>query len=154
MVLSIVVLLGTGPARRLARRTPTCCTSPTAIVLLLAFASAMIWVGTWLGMLVRSPDAVMGVGFVVVFPLTFLSNAFVPIESLPNVLQWVASVNPVSVLVAAIRELFGNPVSPVAEARLADRSPRAGVVPVLRAHPGDRGARRAAPLPHTHRVLI
>jgi ABC-2 type transport system permease protein len=55
----------------------------------------------------------MGIGFVIVFPVTFISNAFVPIESMPNVLQWVASVNPVSVLVAAVRTLFGNPVSPV-----------------------------------------
>ena len=65
--------------------------------------------------MVRSPDAVMGVGFVVVFPLTFLSNAFVPINSLPNVLQWVASWNPISVMVAAVRELFGNPLSPIAK---------------------------------------
>ena len=84
-----------------------------AMALLLAFASAMIWIGLWLGILVRSPDAVMGIGFVIVFPVTFISNAFVPIQSMPNVLQWVASVNPVSVLVAAVRTLFGNPVSPV-----------------------------------------
>ena len=66
-------------------------------------------------MVVRSPDAVMGIGFTMVFPLTFVSNAFVPIASLPNVLQWVASWNPVSVLVAAVRTLFGNPLSPVAK---------------------------------------
>ena len=47
----------------------------------------MIWIGTWIGLTVRSPDAVMGVGFMVVFPLTFLSNAFVPIDTLPAVLQ-------------------------------------------------------------------
>jgi ABC-2 type transport system permease protein len=85
----------------------------TALVLLLAFSSAMIWIGTWIGLKVRTPDAVMGVGFVAVFPLTFLSNAFVPINSLPNALQWVASWNPISVMVAAIRELFGNPLSPI-----------------------------------------
>jgi ABC transporter DrrB family efflux protein len=84
-----------------------------AIGLLLVFASAMIWVGTCLGIMVRSPDAVMGVAFTLVFPLTFMSNAFVPVESLPNVLQWVATVNPISVVVSAIRTLFGNPVSPV-----------------------------------------
>jgi ABC-2 type transport system permease protein len=72
----------------------------------------MIWVGTWIGFVVRTPDAVMGVGFVVVFPLTFLSNAFVRIQSLPNVLQWFASWNPISVVVGAVRELFGNPVAP------------------------------------------
>ena len=82
-------------------------------LLLAVFSSAMIWIGLWLGILVRSPDAVMGIGFIIVFPITFLSNAFVPIDSLPNVLQWIASVNPVSVLVAAVRTLFGNPVAPV-----------------------------------------
>ena len=87
--------------------------SSKRLLLLLVFASAVIWIGLWLGILVRSPDAVMGVGFVVVFPITFISNAFVPIESLPNILQWVASANPVSVLVSAVRTLFGNPVSPI-----------------------------------------
>ena len=84
-----------------------------ALLLLLIFASAIIWLGLWLGILVRSPDAVMGIGFVIIFPITFISNAFVPIQSMPNILQWVASVNPVSVLIAAVRTLFGNPVSPV-----------------------------------------
>jgi ABC transporter DrrB family efflux protein len=83
-----------------------------AALLILAFASAMVWVGTYIGLLVRTPDAVMGVAFTAVFPLTFISNAFVPIGSLPNVLQWVASLNPVSVMVAAVRTLFGNPVTP------------------------------------------
>jgi ABC transporter DrrB family efflux protein len=87
----------------------------TVMLLLLAFASAMIWIGTWIGLKVRSPDAAMGVGFVVIFPLTFLSNAFVPINSLPTVLAWFAAWNPVSVMVAAVRELFGNPLSPVTQ---------------------------------------
>jgi len=83
------------------------------ILLLLVFASAMIGVGTWIGLLVRTPDAVMGVAFMVVFPLTFLSTAFVPMATLPSALQWVAAWNPVSVVVAAVRELFGNPVAPI-----------------------------------------
>ena len=82
-------------------------------VLLVCFATAMIWIGTWLGLVVRSPDAVMGVAFVVIFPLTFLSNAFVPIETLPDALQWFASWNPVSVITSGVRTLFGNPVTPV-----------------------------------------
>jgi len=69
----------------------------------------MVWIGIFLGLKVRTPDAVMGVGFVIVFPLTFLSNAFVPVDSLPTALQTIAQWNPVSVLVAAVRELFGNP---------------------------------------------
>jgi ABC-2 type transport system permease protein len=86
-----------------------------AVLLLLTFAAAMIWVGTWIGLLARSADAVQGIVFTVVFPITFLSNAFVPIDSLPNVLQWVASLNPISVLVQATRVLFGNPTAPIAK---------------------------------------
>ena len=73
----------------------------------------MIWIGTWIGLIVRAPDAVMGVGFTIVFPLTFISNAFVPLDSLPKVLRFVAAWNPVSVVVAAVRQLFGNPTAPL-----------------------------------------
>jgi len=112
LALSIVVLLGTGLIVGWRVHTDVLHVG-TALLLLLTFASAMIWIGTWIGLKVRSPDAVMGVGFVAVFPLTFLSNAFVPINSLPNALQWVAAWNPISVMVAAMRELFGNPLSPM-----------------------------------------
>jgi ABC transporter DrrB family efflux protein len=111
-LLTIVILLGTGLVVGWRTHSPFLHVVE-ALLLLLVFASAIIWIGLWMGIQVRSPDAVMGVGFVVVFPITFISNAFVPIESLPNILQWVASVNPVSVLIAAVRTLFGNPVAPV-----------------------------------------
>lgn len=111
-ILTIVILLGTGLLVGWRTHAPFL-NVVEALALLLVFASSMIWLGLWLGILVRSPDAVMGIGFVIVFPITFISNAFVPIASMPNVLQWVASVNPVSVLIAAVRTLFGNPVSPV-----------------------------------------
>lgn len=114
MVLSIVVLLGAGLVVGWRTHTDVAHVAE-AMLLLLVFSSGMIWIGTWLGMMVRSPDAVMGVGFIVVFPLTFLSSAFVPIDSMPNALQWVASWNPVSVLVAAVRTLFGNPLAPIAK---------------------------------------
>lgn len=112
MALSIVVLLGAGLLVGWRSHTDIWHVA-TAVALLLAFSSAMIWVGTWIGLKVRSPDAVMGVGFVAVFPLTFLSNAFVPISTLPEALQWIAAWNPISVMVAAVRELFGNPLSPL-----------------------------------------
>jgi ABC-2 type transport system permease protein len=112
MALSIVVLLTAGLLVGWRVHTDVLHLA-TAALLLLTFSSVMIWVGTWIGLKVRSADAVMGVAFVAVFPLTFLSNAFVPIKSLPNVLQWVASWNPISVMVAAMRELFGNPLSPI-----------------------------------------
>jgi ABC-2 type transport system permease protein len=114
MVLAIAVLLGTGLLVGW-RAHGGVVDLVGALFLLVVFASAMIWLGTLLGMLVRSSDAVQGVAFVVVFPLTFLSNAFVPLESLPDVLQTVAAWNPVSVMVQAIRDLFGNPTAPLAD---------------------------------------
>jgi len=112
MLLSIVVLLAAGFAVGWRAHTGPIRIG-AAIVLLVAFASAMIWVGTWIGLKVRAPDAVMGVAFVVIFPLTFVSNAFVPIATLPTVLRWFASWNPISVMVSAVRELFGNPSVPL-----------------------------------------
>jgi ABC-2 type transport system permease protein len=112
LALSMVVLMGTGLI--VGWRVDNAVWQVgLAFVLLFAFASAMVWIGTWIGLLVRTPDAVMGIAFTLVFPLTFLSNAFVPIESLPNALQWVASWNPISAVVSAVRELFGNPSTPV-----------------------------------------
>ncbi len=111
-ILTVVILLGSGLIIGWRTHSPVLHVIE-ALALLLVFSSAMIWIGLWLGILVRSPDAVMGIGFVIIFPLTFISNAFVPIESMPDALQWIATVNPVSVLIAAVRTLFGNPVSPV-----------------------------------------
>ena len=133
------------PARRRPR---SCCCS--------LFSSAMIWIGTWIGLMVRSPDAVMGVGFVVVFPLTFLSNAFVPINSLPNVLQWIAAWNPVSVVVARDARAVRQP------GRRRSRKhtwpldhPVVGRVPLLRSSSSRSRCRRrcaaTAPAPATDR---
>jgi ABC-2 type transport system permease protein len=81
------------------------------LVLLVAFASAMIWIGTLLGVIARSPDAVQGFVFMTVFPLTFLSNAFVPADGLPHGLREAAEWNPISAVVGAVRVLFGNPTA-------------------------------------------
>jgi ABC-2 type transport system permease protein len=83
---------------------------------LLLFAAAMLWVGTLLGVSVRSPDAVTGVAFITMFPLTFLANAFVPADGLPDGLQAIAEWNPVSAVIAAVRTLFGNPTATPADA--------------------------------------
>ena len=112
MALSIVILVGAGLLVGWRTHTDVLHVT-TGFVLLFAFCAAMIWVGTWIGLSVRSPDAVMGVGFTIVFPLTFVSIAFVPLASLPTALQWVAAWNPVSVVVAAVRQLFGNPTTPL-----------------------------------------
>jgi ABC transporter DrrB family efflux protein len=79
--------------------------------LLVLFSSAILWLGTLLGLLARSADAVQGFVFLVIFPLTFLSNAFVPAAGLPGVLRTVSDWNPVSAMVAAVRTLFGNPAA-------------------------------------------
>jgi len=77
--------------------------------LALLFAYAMSWVGVWLGMLVPTVEVGQQVAFTAIFPLTFLSNAFVPMDSLPGWLQVFAEWNPVSCITASMRELWGNP---------------------------------------------
>jgi ABC-2 type transport system permease protein len=84
--------------------------------LLVLFAAAMIAVGTVIGVIARTPDAVQGFVFMTVFPLTFLSNAFVPAASLPDGLRQIAEYNPVSAVAAAVRTLFGNPTAVPADA--------------------------------------
>ncbi|MEH6780045.1 MAG: ABC transporter permease [Rhodoglobus sp.] len=86
-----------------------------AIALLLFFAYALSWVMAFIGMSVRSPEVINNVSFLVLFPLTFISNAFVPAETLPTPLRVFAELNPVSALVQAARELFGN--TPVGSAQ-------------------------------------
>ena len=79
-----------------------------AVALLLLFAYALSWVMAFIGMSVRSPEVINNVSFLILFPLTFLSNAFVPSDTLPTPLRIFAEYNPVSALVQAARELFGN----------------------------------------------
>ena len=81
----------------------------TAIALLLFFTYAMAWIGVFLGLVVPTVEVAQQLGFLIIFPITFVSNAFVPTETLPGVLQPVAEWNPVSALTGATRELFGNP---------------------------------------------
>jgi ABC-2 type transport system permease protein len=80
-----------------------------AVLLMLAFVYAMTWIGVWIGMQVRTVENAQQVGFITIFPLTFVSNIFVPPATLPDVLQPVAEWNPFSIVTAATRELFGNP---------------------------------------------
>jgi ABC transporter DrrB family efflux protein len=79
--------------------------------LLALFAFTMLWLGMLLGLLARTPDAVTGVAFIVIFPLTFVANTFVPAGGLPAGLREVAEWNPISALAAAVRTLFGNPTA-------------------------------------------
>jgi ABC-type multidrug transport system permease subunit len=79
--------------------------------LLLLFAFAMAWVGVWLGLSVPTVEVAQQVGFTVLFPITFISNVFVPVQTLPDFLRPVAEWNPTSTLTAATRLLWGNPTA-------------------------------------------
>ena len=73
----------------------------------------MIWVGILVGSAMRSVEAVQGVMFTAIFPLTFLANTFAPTENMPGVLRAIAEWNPISALVQAVRQLWGNaPLAP------------------------------------------
>ena len=78
-------------------------------ILLLVFAYAISWVMAWVGLLVPSPEVVNNASFVIIFPLTFIANTFVPLDSLPGPLKAFAEWNPVSSVTQAARNLFGNP---------------------------------------------
>lgn len=79
----------------------------------IAFAFAMIWVGICLGALVGTPEGVTGIGFATIFPLTFVASTFVPLAGMPPAVKTIAQWNPVTTLSDALRELFGNPNTPV-----------------------------------------
>ena len=77
-------------------------------LLLLAFAYAISWVMALIGLVVPSPEVVNNAAFIVIFPLTFIANTFVPTRNFPEVLKVIANWNPVSTVTQAARELFGN----------------------------------------------
>ena len=91
-----------------------------AFGLLLTFAVAFSWISVLVGMLVSEPDRVMVFGFAVMFPLTFVSNAFVPTDTMPGWLQGWVDVNPVTILADGIRGLLvsGPVAGPVSAALL------------------------------------
>ncbi len=76
--------------------------------LLLLFAYAFSWIMAYVGLMVPSVEVINNASFMVIFPLTFISNAFVPAENLPTPLRIFAEWNPVSAVTQASRELFGN----------------------------------------------
>jgi ABC-2 type transport system permease protein len=80
-----------------------------ALALTVVFAFGLSWCFTTLGLVMRSPNAVMNAGFMAIFPVTFLSNVFVEPETLPSGLEWFVNVNPISILADASRGLMeGN----------------------------------------------
>jgi ABC-2 type transport system permease protein len=76
-----------------------------AIVLAIFTGWALAWIFTFIGTIAKSARSVQGISFLFLFPLTFLSNAFVPVNTLPGWLQAFVKVNPVSHLVSATRAL-------------------------------------------------
>jgi len=74
--------------------------------LLLLFGFAFSWIFALIGMAVSSPEAANGIGFTAIFPLTFISSAFVPVESMPTGLEQFAEANPITVVVDAMRALW------------------------------------------------
>ncbi|MFI6121944.1 ABC transporter permease [Streptomyces sp. NPDC051064] len=79
-----------------------------AFLLLFLFAYAASWITAAIGLTAKSPEVLGNVMLMVLLPLTFISNSFVPSEGLPKVLQVVADWNPVAAVVEACRQLFGN----------------------------------------------
>ena len=77
-------------------------------VLLLVFAYAVSWIMAYIGLIVPSVEVINNASFIVIMPLTFVSNAFVPLDKFNSVLRPVVEWNPVSAVTQATRELFGN----------------------------------------------
>jgi ABC transporter DrrB family efflux protein len=77
--------------------------------LMVAFSFAVIWIGVLLGSMVSTPEAVQGIAFVAIFPITFIASTFVPTKSLPEPLETFAVWNPTSTLANSLRHLFDNP---------------------------------------------
>ncbi|MEX2556709.1 MAG: ABC transporter permease [Actinomycetota bacterium] len=79
-------------------------------LLILLFAYAISWVMSYVGLLVRSVEVVNNASFMVIFPMTFIANTFVPSQNLPTGLRTIAEWNPVSAVAQAARNAFGNTI--------------------------------------------
>ena len=79
-----------------------------AIVLAVFTGWAIAWIFTWIGTIARSAKGVQGLSMLILFPMTFLSNAFVPVNTLPGPLATFVNINPVSHLVSATRDLANH----------------------------------------------
>lgn len=81
-----------------------------AALLVIACSWAISWIFAFFGVIARTASSVQGISMLILFPLTFLSNAYVPVDTLPSWLAWFANVNPISHLVTAVRDLANNGV--------------------------------------------
>jgi ABC-2 type transport system permease protein/oleandomycin transport system permease protein len=90
------------------------------IAALMGFSFAFSWISAFIGLVVRSVEAAQSAGFIWLFPLTFASSAFVPVQTMPSWLQGFAQHNPVTVLANSLRGLFHvDPSLTVADTRWA-----------------------------------
>jgi ABC transporter DrrB family efflux protein len=103
--LSITILLVTGVIIGFSFQT-SFLDAAAGIALLLLFGYGFSWFLAFIGLLVKSPESVNSVGFIAVFPLTFISSAFVPVASMPDGLRQFAEVNPFTIIVDAMRHLW------------------------------------------------
>jgi ABC transporter DrrB family efflux protein len=107
--LSMVILLVTGVVIGFSFHT-SAGQVIAGMALLLLFGYAFSWVFAFLGLLVSTPESANSIGFIAVFPLTFISSAFVPVASMPAVLRAFADINPFTIIVNAMRSLWiGTP---------------------------------------------
>jgi ABC transporter DrrB family efflux protein len=98
VMIAVGLLVGfrpTGPAWQLG----------AAFLLVLAFSYVFSWISAWIGLTVRNPETAQSAGFVWVFPLTFASSAFVPVETMPGPVRTFAEHNPVTLVVDTVRGL-------------------------------------------------
>jgi ABC-2 type transport system permease protein/oleandomycin transport system permease protein len=108
MMLAVGFLVGFSPTESVVR-------VAAAIALLLAFGYVFSWIAATIALLVRDPETAQGVGFVWVFPLVFVSSAFVPTQSMPAAVRAFAEVNPVTLCINAVRALMigGHALGPL-----------------------------------------
>jgi ABC transporter DrrB family efflux protein len=113
-VLVIVVMSVTGLLVGWRIRTSVA-EAAAGFLLLLVFAYSVSWIMAWVGLVVPSPEVVNNASFMLIFPLTFVANTFVPTNGFPAPLRAIANWNPVSSVTQAARQLFGNtnPAVPV-----------------------------------------
>lgn len=111
IALTVTIIVGIGTL--LGFRTATGVGGLLAMMALgVAFGAAMSWVAATIGLVVSTPEVAQSAGFIWLFPLTFASSAFVPPETMPSWLQGFADVNPITIVVDAMRALaLGGPTA-------------------------------------------
>jgi ABC transporter DrrB family efflux protein len=102
---SLAIMIGVGAIAGFSFDAPVAHIA-AGFLLLLLFGYAFSWVFAFVGLTSSSPEAAQSLGFIVIFPLTFVSSAFVPVDSMPGALQAFAEVNPFTITVDAVRALF------------------------------------------------